>query len=387
MYAIKPWGKVFLVGSTIGTYTMGIGMRWRESYVSIVEKRPSPSYETNKLARCVLTDQTVKLLVDLGCTEAKVRAVLRPACGWRFMTQQLEVLKESQTFPGCAVGEVAYHCAEGQLLRVLRSEFLRFGGALNWGAEAFDAYDSNDGTGTWCLKKDFGLGTAAEAIVTTSKRTAIGAALIAEDPGQMAVMFNVETGVSSIEPHEQVLLFGADETDVSIVIGRGLAMHLWLLDAPKRLCSWRLVRNAVSPPDLSAVEHLSPVICGLVSSGRHRRQRVVLLPGTTPTIQDDCVHAKMSVLGDGLLPVDPFEWRGDKARCAIEEASALCRAFYGKKYHRGDPAFLLRTVEQDSLAKRANLLKRDLADAEHFLAVRPALEDEPQEPIGRVAAA
>lgn len=386
MYAIKPWGKVYLVGSSVGTYAMGIGMRWRESYVSIVEKRASPSYEREQLTRCVLTDQSVKLLTDLGCTESKLRAILRPTGGWRFMTQQLEVLKESSTFPGCAVGEASYHCAEGQLLRTLRSEFLRFGGTLTWGAEAFDAYENNDGTETWCLKKEFGLGTAAEAVVTTAKRTAIGAALIAEDPEQMSVMFDVQTGISSIDVREQRSLFGGDSTDVCIVVGQGLAIHLWLMDSQKRLCSWRLVRNATKIPEQEVMENVSPVIRSVISSGGNRQQRVCLLPGTTPAIRDDQVHAKISVLGDGLLPVDPFEWRGDNARCAVEEASALCRAFYGKKYHRGDVAFLLRAVEQDSLTKRANLLKRDLVDAEHFLAIRPALEDEPGEPVGKVTA-
>lgn len=385
MYAIKPWGKVYLVGSSVGSYAMGVGMRWRESYVTLVEKRPGPSYEKDSLARCVLTDQSVKLLTDLGCTEGKIRALLRPTGGWRFMSQQLEVLKESPTFPGCAVGEAAYHVSEGQLLRSLRSEFLRFGGSINWAAEAYDAYENNDGTETWCIKKDFGLGTSAEAIITTAKRTELGAALIADDPDQMTVMFDVDTGVSTIDAREEKALFG-DKTDVSIVVGQGLAMHLWLMDPQKKLCSWRLVRSATKKDQLETMESVSPVFRSIVSSSTNRKQQVCLLPGTTPAIRDDQVHAKISVLGDGLLPVDPFEWRGDNARCAIEEASALCRAFYGKKYHRGDVPFLLRAVEQDSLTKRANLLKRDLVDAEHFLAIRPALDDEPSEPIGRVAA-
>lgn len=91
----------------------------------------------------------------------------------------------------------------------------------------------------------------------------------------------------------------------------------------------------------------------------------------------------VSLLGVRLLPVDPFEWRGDKARTMVEEASTLCRACYGKKYHRGDVPSLLRHAEQDSLSKRASLLRRDLLDAELFFSVRPVPESEPTEPLIR----
>ncbi|CCW72226.1 unnamed protein product [Phytomonas sp. Hart1] len=385
MYAIKPWGNVFAIGSTIESYTMGIGMRWRESNVTIVEKRPTPSYELHKVHRCVLTEQTLKLLIDLGCTENKLRAILKPALGWRFINSQMEVLKESTTFPGCAIGEASFHCSKGLLMRLLRTEFLRFGGTVIWGSEAYDAFESHDGTDTWCLRKDYGLGTAVEAIITTSKRTALHSALIAHDPDRITVLFDVDTGVSHIDRKTSQRIFGANH-DVSIMVGQGLAMHVWLMDECR--CSWRLVRTARKKIEGEAdvLETLTTDLRNLIFASENRMQHICALPGTTPAIRDDKAHAKISVLGDGLLPIDPFEWRGDNARCAIEEASAVCRLFYGKKYHRGDTSFLLRSIEQDSISKRANLLKRDLVDAEHFLALHPALHDEPVGPIGLVGA-
>lgn len=372
MYAVKPWGKVLLVGSTVGSYAMGVGMRWRESNVTVVEKRAGPSYEKQRRRRCVLTDQSIKLLVDLGCTERKLRSAVRPTRGWRFLSPQLEVIREGDTFPGCAVGETSYHCSEGVLLQTLRSEFLRFGGTVTWETEAYDAYENNDGSGTWCLRKDYGLGTGAEAIITTAKGTALSSALITEDDGRIAVLFDVESGVSAVGPEECEQLFG-NRCDVAIVIGEAAALHCWLLSEGQ--CVWRLVRKARKSKE-TALPGASPIVHHLISSGKDVATAMWVVPATTPAIKDGASHARISVLGDGLLPVDPFEWRGDNARCMIEEASTLCRAFYGKKYHRGDVAFLLRGVEQDSLSKRANLLRRDLLDAEHFLNVLPALDTE-----------
>lgn len=72
--------------------------------------------------------------------------------------------------------------------------------------------------------------------------------------------------------------------------------------------------------------------------------RLVALPATTPSIRDDLAHVRFGVFADGLLPIDPFEWRGDRCRAAIEEASTLCRSLYGKKFHRGDVPTLLRSL-------------------------------------------
>lgn len=381
MYAVKPWGHVILVGSCVGTYAMGIGMRWRESNVTVVEKRANPSYELAETRRCVVTDQTVKLLTDLGCTEKRVRSLLRPARGWRFLSPDLTLLREGVTFPGCALGETAYHCTEGSLLRILRSEFLRFGGTLDWETQAFDAYENNDGSDTWCLRREYGLGTNAEAILTMAKSTALSEMLVAPDPNKIAVLFDVEQGVRSASDAELNALFGASG-DVAIVVGKGIAMHCWRSNAKE--CAWRLIRTAAKQ---SAVEDcldgVHDMLREMVLGSEKRRSSVCALPGTTPAIKDSATHIRVGLLGDGLLPVDPFEWRGDNARCMVEEASTVCRLFYGKKYHRGDVPSLLRGAEQDAISKRANLLQRDLKDAEHFLAVHPQLESEPSSPEWR----
>lgn len=379
MYAIKPWGNVILIGCGIGAYATGIGMRWRESNVSIIERRGNPSYERQRHRRCVITEQTVKLLTDLGCTEGKLRSVLRPAAGWRLLAPDLTTLREGATFPGCATGEKAYHCTEGSMLRILRSEFLRFGGSVDWNTVAYDAYESSDGTDTWCLRKDYGLGTKAEAILTMARSTSLTEQLVVRDPERIAVLFDVEQGVGEIDAEVKKNLFGP-LSDVAIIVGNGCALHCWLYGQSS--CAWRLVRSALNnKPVDSDLSHAHEAVKSLLHSSRERHSSVCALPGTTPAIKDSAAHDRVGLLGDGLLPIDPFEWRGDNARAAVEEASAICRLFYGKKYHRGDVPSLLRSTEQDSLSKRANLLQRDLQDAEHFLAQRPQLESEPTEPL------
>ncbi|GET91323.1 hypothetical protein, conserved [Leishmania tarentolae] len=375
MYAVKPWGNVVLVGGCVGTYAMGIGMRWRESNVTIVERRRSPSYERTEMRRCVLTDQTVKLLTDLGCTERKLLSVLRPALGWRFLSPELAPLRKGSAFPGCAIGESAYQCTEGVLLRTLRTEFLRFGGTIDWETEAHSADANNDGSDTWCLRKDYGLSTNAEAIITMAKATPFAEMLIARDPNRIAVVFSVERGVCELDSRDMSVLFD-QQSDVSIVVGNGIALHCWRSGTCE--CAWRLVRSATRHSSLDAsLDGMHDVLKTLIQKPQQRNNCVFALPGTTPAIKDEAVRFRVGLLGDGLLPIDPFEWRGDNARCMIEEASMVCRLFYGKKYHRGDVSSLLREAEQDSISKRANLLQRDLKDAEHFLVVNPMLESEP----------
>ncbi|EPY41025.1 hypothetical protein AGDE_02900 [Angomonas deanei] len=370
MYAVKPWGNVFFIGCSVGSYAMGIGMRWRESNVTIVERNANPSYELERTRRCVITEQSIKLLSDLGCTESKLRKILSPAKGWRFLSPTLEVLREGATFPGCAVGEPAYHCTEGSLLRALRTEYMRFGGSLSWGTTAHDAFENTDGTDTWCLRKEYGMSSDAEVILSTASQTSLNKLLFAEDPDRMAVVFNVREGVAGVTPEDRSRLVG-DGCDTFIMVGQGVALHGWFFKEDK--CSWRMITKG------NEEEHeenpLDDRVKKLVSSAKESYKWP--LPVTTPAILDSAFHRKVSVLGDGLLPVDPFEWRGDNARVMIEEASTVCRAFYGKKYHRGNVSFLLREIEQDSLSKRSNLLRRDVMDAEHFLAVRPLLEEEP----------
>lgn len=395
MYAVKPWGNVLLIGAGVGTYAMGVGMRWRESNVSVVERKRSPTYELNELRRCVVTNQTVKLLADLGVTEWKIRSALRPTRGWRFSDHSLRVLKESTTFPGCALGEESFHCSEGALMRLLRSEMLRFGGSVLWESEAYEPFESGDGSDTWCLRKDFGLGSGAEAIITTAQNTALEELLFSKDPNRLAIAFSVETGICQPTVEERVQLFG--DSDVCIVIGSGTAIHFWLMHDNR--CSFRIVTSTKVPPAKPQVrgdggkgedadadqpepqeptgvsrQLTHPLLRKLTASATNVKKTTCFLPGTVPAVRDEATRMRISVLGDGLLKVDPFEWRGDNCRTLIEEASSLCRLFYGKKYHRGDVAFLLRELEQDCISKRANLLRRDLLDAEHFLEVNPRLE-------------
>ncbi|RNF04026.1 hypothetical protein TraAM80_05476 [Trypanosoma rangeli] len=135
------------------------------------------------------------------------------------------MIKESAVFPGCADGEAVYHCQEGLLLRMLRTEFLRFAGDISWGTVAFDTFESGDGSGAWSLRKMYGLETEAEAIITTVKGSSFASVLIVEDPNRMAVLFDEESGIfySSRELIEMV--FGSN--DVAIVLGFGLVIHMW----------------------------------------------------------------------------------------------------------------------------------------------------------------
>ncbi|KAH9601075.1 hypothetical protein LSM04_009372 [Trypanosoma melophagium] len=370
MYAVKPWGKVLLIGGSVGTYAMGIGMRWRESSVQIIEKRVDPRYEVNNRRRCVCTNQTMKLLADLGCTLGKIESVLKRVRGWRFVNSNLEIIKEGVVFPGCADGEAAYHCREGDLLRMLRTEFLRFGGDISWGTEAFDAFESGDGSGAWSLRKMYGIETEAEAIITTVKGSQLSELLIEDDPNRIAVLFDEDSGVFHYEKAIFEKLFGS--SDVVIVVGSGLVLHMWYTGD---VVVWKAIRRAQKGNENIQSIFSHPVIRHVINNSFDVVSRVRILPATTPAIKESVSQVKLSVLGDGLLPVDPFEWRGDRARCLIEEASALCRAFYGKKYHRGNVAHLLRGIEQDALAKRASLLRRDLEDAEHFLASQPTIPE------------
>ncbi|EKG06155.1 hypothetical protein TCSYLVIO_002757 [Trypanosoma cruzi] len=372
MYAVNPWGKVLLIGGSVGTYAMGIGMRWRESNVQVIEKRVDPRYELALRRRCVCTGQTVRLLTDLGCTKVRIESVFQRAKGWRFLRPSLEMIKESTVFPGCADGEAVYHCEEGSLLRMLRTEFLRFGGGVSWGTEAFDAFESGDGSGAWCLRKTYGLETEAEAIITMAKVSSLASVLMVDNPDRMAVLFYEEHGVFC--PNKELIEKVFGRNDVAIVMGLGMVIHLWYTN---NVIAWRAIRREQKGSSGFCINELHPVIRNVLENSVEKHSRVRLLPATMPAIKDSVLHVKLSVLGDGLLPVDPFEWRGDRARCLVEEASALCRAFYGKKYHRGNVAYLLRGIEQDSLSKRASMLRRDLADAERFLAVHPVIEEEP----------
>jgi hypothetical protein len=390
MYAVKPWGKVMLVGRTVASLALGVGMRWRESEVEIVDKIDGPYGELSLMRRCVLPENTIRQMEDLGVTKTILERVLRPAKNWKFVgAVGLDTLREGSLYPGCSPMEPVYHCPEGRLLRILRQEFMRFGGTLEWGAEAYDAFESLDGSNTWTLRKDYGPGSEAQSIISFCNNETFNKLVLVADPQQLAVLFDVRTGVLLDLFPDVKSLMGSD-FDVTIAIGNGVAMHMWKTedhrDAP--VVAWKLVCKGRTDYEV-LMQGLHPTLREVVGRSAHVLNTTVRIPATTPAIRDEAHHFRISVMGDALLPVDPFEWRGDSVRTAIEEASALCRGIYGQKFHRGHVPQILRSAEQDIISRRAFLLRRDLVDAEHFLAVNPQLprdDDDAEAPLKRVAA-
>lgn len=380
MYSVKPWGKAYLVGSTIGSTALGVGMRLRETYAEIIEKRPDPYYEVDLRRRCVIPQNTIRNLIDLGASKQNVLRVMKPAGKWKFMSPELATIKEVETYTGCSPSEPVFHCTEGDLLRALRRDFLRFGGAVHWQSEAFNAAPSPDDTFKWMLHKDFGPCMEGELIVSFARaHLLLRQQLLVPDPESFNILFDEVSGVVRDPIHPDLMnLFGKD-FDVLLVVGNGLAMHLWRID--NHHISWRCITKGRSDAK-SSISQLHPLLSSLISSVA-TPPNLVLIPGTAPAIKDEALHFSVSIGGDALLPVDMFEWRGDNARQAIEEASATIRTLYGNKFHRGNIPQQLREIEQDYIVRRASLLKRDLVDAEHFLAMHPQLpkddDDEPEQ--------
>lgn len=385
MYSVRPGNKAYLIGNTIGALATGIGMRWRESVVEIVEKRPSPHYELDNLRRVTLPNSAITLLTDLGVTENILRRNLRLAKGWRFVTgDSLASMREGDSYSGCAPSEPVFHITEGHLTRVLRGEFLRFGGTVSWGTEAFDPFEAQDASGLWFMRKQYGPATDADVILSWSKSNVhFKKEVFADNPDAIGVLFDVQQGVCKSPSPEIRNLFGKD-FDVVMALGATIALHMWLADGNNTI-SWRLVGKG-NTEQKDAIAQLHPAIQSLISSSSNRKYDSETIQGTTPTFRDDMQHVRVSVCGDALLPVDPFEWRGDKALTSIHEATSLIRSFYGRKFGRGHVPQQLRDFEQDSLASRANLLKRDLQDAEYFLSVRPQLpkDEDDEEQLKRV---
>ena len=193
------------------------------------------------------------------------------------------------------------------------------------------------------------------------------------------VAFDTYHGVFADPSPDQLALFGNKDVEVLLMVGQGAAVHLWLL--PARHCPgfgpgagkphivWKCVTRGRSDATtiLDALHPLiRPVVQATVSTP-------MIIPGRTPAIRDDAYHNKVTCLGNSLVPIDPFEWRGDESMNDIAEAAALVRAMYGKKYARGDTASIFREMEQDTIVRRAHMLRRDMQDAEHYLAVHPTL--------------
>jgi hypothetical protein len=407
MYAIKPFGKAALIGSTIGSYTLGVGMRWRETDVEIVERRVDPFDEVDNLRRSILPQNTLRMLHDIGVTPGHLERHLLPARKWRFLTSlDLSPLREGEAYSGCAPLEPVFAIAEGHLVRLLRSQFLRFGGGIAWGSKAYDAFDTGDGSDTWTLRKEFGVSDKLEGIFSFAKSAAFfNELLVVDDHEKVKYAFDEFRGVCR-KPSADIasLLFGTSDVDTAICVGDGVAVHLWRYhqrglwpSAVERerdgAVAWRCVAtgkpvSGANGDKVSPMEgELHPLLRAMISEhSSNQLKRVVVVPGTVPAIKDSARLFRAMLCGEALLPVDPFEWRGDRARVAVEEASAMVRALYGKKYYRGHMPTLMREMEQDSAAKRTNLLRRDLLDAEAYMAKAPRLPDGIDDPAPRQVA-
>lgn len=345
MYAIKPWSHVALVGGTVQSYAIGIGMRWRETNCVVIEKSEGPSYETADLRRCLLPKSTLQLLIDLGCSEWKLHSILTPAKGWRIISSEGEVLRSSPHFPGSAVGQPCFHCTHGSLQRMLRTEYLRYGGTIEWGTVRGELRYNNDNT--VALSKTYGMSSNLEAVVDTTPDC--GRALTRR-------IGSTTRGVLAASDDMLATLFGST-CDVAIVTGKEVAGHFWLM--PNKRVSWRLSRAPESEGDGA----LDGVLADLIQVSESQTTSDVLVPDASTC---EAGAGKVCVLGDGLLPVDSFEFRGDGAPCMIREASLLCHEIYRQKYHRGSIAHILPRVANEVLERRKTLLVRDCSDLDTF---------------------
>jgi hypothetical protein len=375
MYAVKSGGKAVLIGSTIGTLVTGIGMRHRETLVEVVERRPDPYDELTLTRRCVLPQASVRAMVDIGVSKSTLTRVLKPARRWKFVTTELVTLREVDTYTGCSPSEPVFHCTEGELLRALRTDFMRFGGTMHWGCTAYHAEQTGDDFTKWQLNKDYGPCPDAEIVVSYARsHEALLRQVVVPNPDRFDVLFDQRRGVATSPPADLVNAFGPD-CDVMIAIGHGTAMHLWRM--PSGHVSFNMIVKGRTD-NAQSLALLHPLLANLV---RAAEPQLLLVPGTAPAIRDEARHFNIGISGDAVLPVDPFEWRGDNARHAVDEASMMVRALYGNKFHRGNVAVQLREMEQDSIVRRADAVKRDLLDAEMFLRIDPLLpRDEDNEP-------
>lgn len=351
MYAIKPWSQVALIGGTAGSYAMGIGMRWRETNCVLLEKHPSPSYEGKMFRRCLLSKGVIKLLVDLGCCERKLHGILSPTRGWRILTPQLEELRTGVHFPGSAVGEPSFHCSYGSLVRLLRTEFLRYGGVIEWGSRSGDFCYTNENTVS--LSKTYGALTDLSAVVDTTKRIS----LPEDETMDASRCIGVTKGTVKGDDALKSLLFGTT-CDVCILVGTDVAAHCWLQE--NKLISWRIVERANDGPR----RPLDGVFSDLVGRSKTYTAYEALIPDVSKL---EPQTGKVCVAGDGLIPIDSFEFRGDNAQWMIREASLLCNEIYRQKYHRGDIGHILPHFSNEMLEKRKSLLTRDCNDLDGFL--------------------
>lgn len=352
MYAIKPCGTAAIIGSTIESYAIGIGMRWRESNCTILEKRPNPNYETKILNRCLITKQTIKLLVDLGCSERKIAGILSPAKSWRIVTCDGVVLQSSSKFPSSSLDEQCYHCSKGQLLRMLRTEFLRFGGSIEWSTTAHSIYDISEKSVR--ISKTYGLSSDLEAVISTAEFPK------GHKKSSTTIENKIEISCGVVAQNDALAtrIFGSS-SDVSIISSNLVAAHCWLL--PTKQISWKVIQTV--PPNENPTQ-LPDILVQLLQASETKNNWSLEIPSSLPLPSES--SKRFCLLGDGLLPVDIFEFRGDNAHQMIREASSLCKELYGVKYHRGNVSKIFPQFTNEVLSKRKNLFLRDYGDLETF---------------------
>lgn len=361
MYAIKPCSNVGLIGATIESYALGIGMLWRETNCIVVEKQPHPSYERHLHRRCLIPKGGLKLLSDLGCSSTKIASILKPARGWRILTNRSEVIRTSACFPGSPEGEQCFHCSYGSLLRILRSEFLKYGGSVEWGTTCSGIIHSSDGLYT--MERTYGCPSSLETIIDTTATQGIFTGK-GEHPTKLV---RITTGVTKLTEALGAAVFGA-ACDVSILVGESLVAHCWVDNG-------NIYWKAVSEKNEELIpEKLDGLLSNLLTIAESKTSWSMVFPNVSLTYHPS---GKSCVVGDGLFPVDPFEFRGDNAMCMVKEASLLCREIYGKKYRRGDMTHILSHFANESLEKRKALFCRDEHDLQEFLHCNnPRLEQE-----------
>lgn len=350
MYAIKPCSTVGLIGGTIESYALGIGMRCRESNCVIFDKKKSPVYECSCYDRCVLTKRSIKLLGDLGCSERKLMSVCTPSKRWRAISNRGDEYRSSTDFPGCPLGEVAYHCSKGSLLRILRSEFLRYGGSVEWNSSVSKLMSSSEAKVR--IETTYGTSVELEGAVCTAS-SLMGSL---ESPNKTIPQFRITRGILKENNSLSDRLFRGN-ADVCLIIGDQIAAHCWAM--PTGRVSYRIV----SSDDIETSKSLRGLIGDLAGNTTQYESWILQVP----QYFDLCKSSGLvCFLGDGLLPVDVFEFRGDNAHIMIQEASALCKELYGVKYHRGSLSHIFSRFCRVALAKRKELFQRDCADLQSF---------------------
>lgn len=324
------------------------------------------------MRRCIIPEHGMRLLEDLGCNPNILAKQIRPAKKWKITTLDLHTIRDGDAYPGCAPSEPVYCTTEGQLVRVLRQEFLRYGGEICWGSVAREPYPSPEVKESWCLAKDFGPLSDAEMLLSTAKEHKEFQEVVfaPPEPDARVAVFDVRSGVFEAPNHDLQVLLGHDY-DFAIAMGKRVVLHVWMPRAAT--FAWRLVTSLKE--DEKRIELLHPALQHMMANSRNVQHEKRVIPASTPQFNENLFTQRVSVLGDALLPVDPFEWRGDRAMADIEGASELTQAIYGRKFYRGNVAAILREIETDQLMRRADFLRRDMRDAEMFLAERPELEE------------